>query len=261
MTSPDPSDRNQSLADLTPEQRALLVLRMRQKAAQREPQASDTPPLRPALRPESGEMPLSFAQQRLWFMEQWQPGGAAYNIPAALRIEGRLDVAAFRWSFDEIVRRHEALRVRIDAHRPVQVVLPAGPLPVPVVDLEAVPEPARAAEMRRRMQEEALRPFDIARDRLLRVTLLRLGAAEHVVVFNMHHIVSDGWSIAVLVSEFTALYAARIEGLPAPLPELPVQYPDYAAWQRGWLSDEVLETQLAYWRRMLDGAPAATTLP
>ncbi|HYG62203.1 MAG TPA: condensation domain-containing protein, partial [Thermoanaerobaculia bacterium] len=247
-----------SLADLTPEQRALLVLRMRRKAAA---EAPGIPALRPVPRPASGAMPLSFSQQRLWFMEQWQPGSAAYNIPAALRIRGPLDVAALRWAFDEIVRRHEVLRVRIDPSTPVQAAGPPEPLPVPEVDLAAVPEPWRDREAGRLVHEEVRRPFDLTRDRLLRKVLLRLGETEHVAVFNMHHIVSDGWSVGLLSQEFVTLYMARVQGLPSLFPELPLQYADYAVWQREWLQGEALEAQLEYWRRTLDGAPAETALP
>ncbi|HEX2223728.1 MAG TPA: amino acid adenylation domain-containing protein, partial [Thermoanaerobaculia bacterium] len=211
----------------------------------------------------SAVFPLSFAQQRLWFVDQWQPRNPAYNIPLAIRAEGRLSREALRSSFDEIVRRQESLRTgfRVQGDQPVQVVRPAEPLPVPEVDLAALPEEVRTAEARRLAEESSLTPFDLGRERLLRVTLLRLGADDHAVLICMHHIVSDGWSISILVQEFVALYTAQVEGRPAPLPPLEVQYPDFAVWQREWLRTEALEAQLDYWRRALAGIPEAIELP
>jgi amino acid adenylation domain-containing protein len=257
---PDAAVAVPKLSDLTPEQRALLVLRMRQKAAEREVAGGELP-LQPVPREQGQELPLSFSQQRLWFMDRWQPESGAFNIPAALRVTGELDGAALRWSVSEIVRRHESLRTAFSAERLAQVVRPAAPLPVPVVDLEALAEEARAAELARLAGEDAARPFDLSRDRLLRVTLVRTAREEHAILLNMHHIVSDGWSMGVLVREFVTLYEARLWGLPSPLPELPVQYPDFAAWQRERLGGGILEEQLAWWRRTLDEAPAVAALP
>src|SRR5918996_1591257 len=225
-----------SLAGLTPEQRALLILRMRQKAA-RSAQAFE---LRPV--PRDRELPLSFAQQRLWFMDQWQPRNPAYNITSATRLTGRLDLPALRWAMDEIVRRHESLRTSFELvdGQPVQIVHPPAPLPAGWVDLTALPEEGRSAEVRRLVEEEGERPFDLARDRLVRAALLCCGPDEHVAMASMHHIVSDGWSMAVFVAELGALYEARAAGRPSPLPELPVQYPDFAVWQREWLSGQAL---------------------
>ena len=250
-----------SLAGLTPEQRALLMLRMRQKAAGR---ASRESALQPVPRPEGG-LPLSFAQQRLWFLDQWQPLNPAYNIPSATRLTGRLDIAALRWALDEVVRRHESLRtafvVAAEDGRPLQVVGPPVPLEMPMVDLAALPAAVRETEVGRLAEEEGERPFDLAGDRLVRAALLRCGPEEHVTLITMHHIVSDGWSVGVFVGEMGALYAARIAGLPSPLPELPVQYPDFAVWQRDWLRGEVLAEQLAYWMKTLAGAPPVIELP
>ncbi len=250
-----------SLAGLTPEQRALLMLRMRQRAAGR---ASREPALVPVPRPEGG-LPLSFAQQRLWFQDQWQPRNPAYNIPSATRLTGRLDVAALRGALNEVVRRHESLRtsfvVAADDGRPLQVVGPPAPLAMPMVDLAALPAAVREPEVERLAEEEGERPFDLSGDRLVRAALLRCGPEEHVALITMHHIVSDGWSVGVFVGEMGALYAARIAGLPSPLPELPVQYPDFAVWQRDWLRGEVLAEQLAYWMKTLAGAPPVTELP
>src|SRR5918996_4126113 len=246
-----------SLAGLTPEQRALLILRMRQKAA-RSAQAFE---LRPV--PRDRELPLSFAQQRLWFMDQWQPRNPAYNITSATRLTGRLDLPALRWAMDEIVRRHESLRTSFELvdGQPVQIVHPPAPLPAGWVDLTALPEEGRSEEVRRLVEEEGERPFDLARDRLVRAALLCCGPDEHVAMASMHHIVSDGWSMAVFVAELGALYEARAAGRPSPLPELPVQYPGFAVWQREWLSGEVLASQLGYWTQALAGAPPVTELP
>ncbi|HKH45198.1 MAG TPA: amino acid adenylation domain-containing protein, partial [Thermoanaerobaculia bacterium] len=257
MTSPD-IDLADNLAGLTPEQRALLMLRMRQRSAQR---SEGEPALAPV--PRGGEIPLSFAQQRLWFLDQWQPRNPAWNIPAACRLTGRLDLAALRWAFDEIVRRHESLRTRFATieGRPVQVVAPPEPLSPPLLDLSGLPEALRDAEVQRLAAEERVRPFDLVRDRLVRAALVRCGPGEHVSLVTMHHIVADGWSIAVYIQDFAALYAACREGRPSPLPELPVQYPDYAVWQRELLRGERLEASLGYWRQALAGAPTVAELP
>ncbi|MFP5285805.1 MAG: amino acid adenylation domain-containing protein, partial [Thermoanaerobaculia bacterium] len=212
------------------------------------------------------EAPLSFAQERLWFLDRLQPGSAAYNIPAVLRLTGDLDVEALRRSFDEIVRRHGPLRTTFaDVHgEPRQRVSPpisAGMVPLPVIDLSALPQALRAREMARRTAEEVGRPFDLARGPLLRLHLLRLGRREHTLVVNVHHIASDGWSMGILVGETTVLYEAFLQGLPSPLPELPLQYADFAAWQRSWLTGAVLEEHLDFWRQELAGAPALVEIP
>jgi amino acid adenylation domain-containing protein len=209
------------------------------------------------------ELPLSFAQQRLWFLERLQPGTAAYNMPMAYRLRGRLAPAVLAAALSEIVRRHEALRTRFaeEADGPVQVIDPAGAFTLPQVDLGGLAEPERRREESRLLSEEALRPFDLARGPLLRTLLLRLEEGERVLMLAMHHIVSDGWSMEVLLRELGALYEAGLAGAASPLPELPVQYADFAVWQREWLRGEVLESQLAYWRERLTGHPPALELP
>ncbi|NVJ15426.1 non-ribosomal peptide synthase/polyketide synthase, partial [Myxococcus sp. AM010] len=218
----------------------------------------------PPLKPRAGRtsvLPLSFAQQRLWFLEQLAPGSAFYNVPAVVKLSGPLDVLALERSFDALVRRHESLRTtfRADGGAPVQVIAPAGQVAFTFEDLSGLPDAEQEAQ--RRAEVEALRPFELAQGPLLRTTLLRLGEREHVLVLMTHHIVSDGWSMGVLVREVAALYEAFSQGRPSPLPELPVQYPDYAVWQREWLKGEVLEAQLGYWKQRLEGAPAALELP
>jgi len=208
-------------------------------------------------------LPLSFAQERLWFLDQLQPGGSEYNIPWSVRLEGALNVAALEGSIGELVARHESLRTRIVTvdGQGAQVIEGAGPFRLPIVDLSPRPAEEQEAESLRVMRAEALEPFDLERGPLLRTCLLRLAAEEHVLLVTMHHIISDGWSMGVLIRELGLLYLAFSQGRPSPLPALPVQCADYALWQRGWLQGEVLERQLAYWKERLAGSPAALELP
>ncbi|HEX4959375.1 MAG TPA: non-ribosomal peptide synthase/polyketide synthase, partial [Thermoanaerobaculia bacterium] len=215
----------------------------------------EVPPLEPVAR--AGDLPLSFAQERLWFLDQLQPGSAAYNVPAAVRLSGTLDVSALTATLQEIVRRHETLRTSftVRSGQPVQVITPAVELLLPVVDLSGLDSASRETVARALTAAEALRPFDLHEAPLLRVVLLWLGGEEHALLLTVHHIASDGWSIGVLVREMVALYRAFSQGESSPLAELPVQYADFAVWQRGWLKDDALEAQLAYWRGVLTGAP------
>jgi amino acid adenylation domain-containing protein len=208
-------------------------------------------------RTESGPLPLSFAQQRLWFLHQLEPDNPVYNLPLAVRFTGALHVEALAQTVNEIVRRHEALRTtfKLSAGQPAQIIAPKLDVPLPLVDLSGVPAQEREAEAQRQAQSEALLPFDLAAGPLLRARLFKLAADEHIVLLTMHHIVSDGWSFSVLVREVAALYEAFVAGRPSPLAELRIQYADYAVWQREWLTGEVLETQTAYWRQQLAGAP------
>ncbi len=227
------------LAELSPEKRELLELLLQEEA---EPEA----------------LPLSYAQRGLWFLDRLQPGNLAYILPTALRLTGALDREALRRALDEVVRRHEALRVvfQVEDNEPVQVLTPVLDVALPLVDLGALPGVEREAEVLRLAASEARRPFDLEQGPLLRTTLLRLGGREHVALFAMHHIVSDAWSIGVLVREVALLYTAFSQGKPSPLPELPVQYLDYVEWQRDWLSGERLAEQIAFWRERLEDAPA-----
>ncbi len=219
------------------------------------------PPVVPVER--TGALPLSFAQERLWFLDRLDPGSTTYNIPMAWRLGGALDEAALERSLGEIVRRHEALRTtfaEVDGS-PVQVLVPFGGFALPVEDLSELTEADRVTAAGRRTGEEARRAFDLSAGPLFRVALLRLGAEDHVLLLSMHHVVSDGWSMGVLFRELSALYAAYREGGESPLPELAVQYADYAVWQREQLEGEVLERQLAYWWERLAGAPGLLELP
>ncbi|NKI72792.1 non-ribosomal peptide synthetase, partial [Collimonas pratensis] len=207
--------------------------------------------------------PTSFAQQRLWFLDQLEPRSAFYNMSTLVRLIGVLDVVALRATLNEIVRRHESLRTTLATQNgnPVQFVNSNLTLLLPVIDLTGLSNAEREEQKNRLAQDEARMPFDLAIGPLIRVRLIRLGEAEYVVLFTLHHIVSDGWSMDVLIREVVTLYTAYIHGKSSPLPELPIQYADFSHWQRQWLSGPVLQNQLAYWQRQLAGAPALLTLP
>ena len=207
--------------------------------------------------------PLSFAQQRLWFLHQMDPSNAAYNMPLAFRLSGQLEVEALQWSLDEIVRRHEILRTTFDVldQHPAQLVAATGDLPLAVTDFSSLPPPVSELEAEMLASEETQQPFDLVSGPLVRARLMRLGANEHVLLVTMHHIISDGWSQTVLLNELGALYEAAVAGRTSPLPELSIQYADFAEWQREWLQGEVLDQQLEYWRKHLTGAPPLLELP
>ncbi|MCI0354403.1 MAG: condensation domain-containing protein, partial [Acidobacteria bacterium] len=219
------------------------------------------PPIVPVSR--EGTLPVSFAQQRLWFLDQLEPGSSFYNSPGAIRLYGELNVAAMEATYNEMVRRHEVLRTTFGAvdGQPVQVVHPPSRRLLPLVDLTVLDPIEREAQAAVLIAEDAGTCFDLARGPLLRPYLIRLGPAEHWMCFTMHHIVTDEGSMAVLVREVAVLYEAFSQGRPSPLSELAVQYADYAVWQRNWLQGEVLEQQLQYWRRQLAGAPPVLELP
>ncbi|MBD1837880.1 non-ribosomal peptide synthetase [Coleofasciculus sp. FACHB-501] len=218
------------------------------------------PPLVPVGREE--KLPLSFAQQRLWFLDQLNPGNSAYNISAAVRLVGALNIVALEQSFQAIIQRHEPLRTifATQAGQPIQVIIPSATFKLPVIDLR-LPPSERDAEVLRLATEEAQRPFDLTQLPLLRVTLLQLDEAENAVLLTMHHIIADGWSMGVLIREVATLYEAFCAGKPSPLPELPIQYADYAVWQRQWLQGEVLEAKLDYWKQQLGHNPPQMKLP
>uniref|UniRef100_UPI003B3A4085 amino acid adenylation domain-containing protein n=1 Tax=Longimicrobium sp. TaxID=2029185 RepID=UPI003B3A4085 len=211
----------------------------------------------------SGPLALSFAQQRLWFIEQMQGVGAAYHIPMRLRLRGDLDRGALVRSLDRIVARHEALRTTFPAvdGEPVQHIAPVGESGFQLVEHDLRAQADAEDALRRLAQDEASAPFDLAHGPLFRGRLIRMAADDHVLLLTMHHIVSDGWSMGVLYRELSALYAAQREGREASLPKLPVQYADYAAWHRRWVEGPVLEAQAEYWTRTLAGAPELLELP
>nr|QEO74523.1 AMP-dependent synthetase and ligase [uncultured bacterium] len=212
----------------------------------------ERPPLGPGKRPE--RLPLSFAQERLWFLDRLGGRTLAYNESAAFRMEGSLDTAALRWSLDELLCRHESLRTTFPEvdDQAVQSIQPPAPFEIPKVDLRGLPRELRDEEARRLASAQALRPFDLDRGPLVRGLLVRFEDHDHVALFSFHHIVFDGWSIGIFARELSALYGARIAGRPSPLPPLAIQYADFAAWQRQWLRDEVLDLQLAWWRERLE---------
>jgi acyl carrier protein len=225
--------------------------------------AADVPPIVPV--PRDGRLPLSFAQERLWFLDRLEVRALAYNEAAAFRLEGPLDIAAFRGALDEILLRHESLRTAFpevdgEAVQVIRPTFPFDPFEIPVVDLQALPRDLHGEEVHRLALSQALRPFSLAHGPLVRGLLMRLGENDHAVLFSFHHIIFDGWSVGVFVRELSALYQARVAGVPASLPPLAIQYADFAAWQRGWLKGEVLERQVAWWRGQLTGA-AVLELP
>src|SRR6185295_2187884 len=210
----------------------------------------ETSPFKPVSR--EIVFPVSFAHQRLWFLTQLESDSAAYTLLGVTHLRGALDLEVLERSLSEVVRRHEVLRTtfRVIDDQPVQLIAPALPLTMPLVDF--------SDEL---IAEEAARPFDLANGPLMRATLLRLAEDHHIVLFNAHHIVCDGWSISVLVKEVAALYEAFSKGRVSPLPELKIQYADFSVWQREWLRGEALEQQLTYWREQLRGAPPVLELP
>jgi amino acid adenylation domain-containing protein len=224
-------------------------------------QRVDLPPIVAVAR--DADLPLSFAQERLWFIDQLEPGNPAYNVPWAVELRGELDLLSLRRTFCEVVRRHEVLRTTFEARGQgaVQRIAPSGPLPLPVVALAGLPEVARWAEVLRLGRAEARRRFDLRSGPLLRAVVLGVEERRNVLLLTVHHIVSDGWSVGLLVAEMSALYPAFQRGEPSPLPELPIQYADFAVWQRGWLAGEVLAAQLAYWREQLGGVPRRLEFP
>ncbi|HLL48705.1 MAG TPA: condensation domain-containing protein, partial [Longimicrobiaceae bacterium] len=254
MSHSESSDRLESLSTA---KLALLKKRIRRSAGEPRPAAGI--PRRTGPEP----APLSYSQERIWFLGQIRPDNTSYSIPLVAHLRGPLDVPALRYALGEVVRRHEVLRTVFATRegRPVQWARPAAPFDLPVDDLGSLAGPRLENEVGRRIQAEVACPFDLARGPLLRARVLRLAGDEHVLTLVMHHIASDGWSISVLFRELTLLYRAHLDGTPAPLPELPIQYADYAVWQRDHLSGEVLERQLGYWRERLAGAPAVLELP
>ncbi|HLM57775.1 MAG TPA: amino acid adenylation domain-containing protein, partial [Pyrinomonadaceae bacterium] len=231
------------------------------EGARRTVQTSNSVPL--VARPREGELPLSFAQQRLWFLAQFQPAPGVYNIPAAVCLKGRLNPDALEQSLNEIVSRHEALRTTFVTvgGRPVQSIAPALEIKVALTNLDALDADAQAKEVERLSLLDSREAFDLTRGPLLRASLLRLRADEHILVVTIHHIVSDAWSLSVLVGELAALYEAFDEGRRPALPALPVQYADFALWQRERMQGAALEARLAYWKEKLGGQLPVLELP
>ncbi len=243
-----PVDR---VAVLRPEERARLLDRLQRRMAAVASQDAIPRCQR------DGPVPVSFAQQRLWFLDQLAPGNPTYNIPYYLRLEGRLEVRELTAALHEVVHRHEVLRTTFEIvdDDPMQVIAPGLVIAVSMIDLSDLPPAVRETQLSERCTAEVSRPFDLEQGPLLRMTLVRLTAAEHALLLTMHHIVSDGWSIGVLAQELSALYPAFLAGRPSPLPVLPIQYADFSQWQRRRLHGSFQERQLDYWRRQLDDLP------
>nr|ASV46658.1 hypothetical protein [uncultured bacterium] len=219
---------------------------------------ADVPPA-PKHRADLEPAPLSFSQQRLWLLDRLDPGSPVYNVPAVVRLSGALDRGALHRALEEIVRRHDALRTTVGMRdgEPVQVVAPAGPVPLPLDDLTAAGDGGRSAGLAEVEREEARRPFDLARGPLFRARLVRVAEDDHVLLLTMHHVVADGWSLEVLFRELAALYAALAAGRPSPLPDLPVRFADFAFAQREHIRGQALASLLDYWVPRLRGAPPA----
>ncbi len=250
------TDFAQRLAALSPEQRKLLTSRL----ARQELGRVEVAPI--PRRATAEPAPLSFAQQRLWLLDQLEPGGSAYRLPMILRLNGALDLGALREALDVVVARHDALRTTFPLAEgmPVQAVAPPTTGTLRVEDLTGAPDPGREAVVRQRLREEARTGFDLARGPLFRALLLRLAPEEHVLLLAMHHIISDGWSLSVLFRELGLSYRALLEGADPSLPELPIQYADYAIWQRQRLQGAALRREVEYWRGRLAGAAPALDL-
>jgi acyl carrier protein len=213
--------------------------------------------------PKDKPLQLSFAQERLWFLNSLQPGSPFYNTPTAVRLFGRIDIQALERSLAEVTRRHEVLRTTFPTvdGRPTLLISPPQPVSMAVIDINDLPALEREARAKQLINEEVGRPFDLESGPLMRAKLLRFSEQDHVLIFTTHHIVSDAWSMDVLVREAVTLYEAFSNNRPSPLEELPIQYTDYTAWQREWMRGEVLDAHLDYWKKQLSGAPLRLRLP
>jgi len=234
------------IAKLSPqEQRALLAQLLQKRANQPK------------------YFPLSFAQERIWFLAQLEPDNPFYNLPGAVQLSGSLNLAVLEQSLKEIIRRHGALRTTFPVveGQPMQAIAPTGDLTLTIVNLRELPKSQWDSQIQQLASEEAKRPFDLNCLPLQRFTILQFSDRDFVLLFTRHHIISDKWSMNVFVRELTALYQAFCGGKPSSLTELPIQYADFAVWQRQWLQGEVLASQLSYWKRQLEGAPAVLALP
>lgn len=252
------NELSEQIANLSAQELALFALRLKEKHTD-----ASSKQIIPQ-RSESNSSALSFAQQRLWFLDQLQPNSDLYNVSGAVSLTGQLNILALEQSFQEIVRRHEALRTTFTIQedgQPIQKIATSLHLSLPLVDLRELPEQKRLLEVQQLANQEAKRLFSLNCGPLLRTTLLQLSEVEHVLLITMHHIVSDAWSIGVLIQELAALYEAFTQSRLSPLLELPIQYADFAVWQRQWLQGEVLKTQLSYWKQQLAGIAPMLELP
>ena len=256
----------EKIANLSAEKRALLELKLKNKN-------TNTPKYqRIPQRRNHDSVPLSFAQERLWFLDQLEPNKPFYNIPGAFLLQGNLNLQVLQQTLSEILRRHEILRTSFQTvdGTPVQVIQPKATIEITVVDLQELPDTELETILHQKIQQEAITPFDLEEAPLIRCLLLQLDATSNVLLLTMHHIISDGWSIGVFINELSILYQAFSQGESIScvdatgftrLAELPIQYADFAVWQRNWLSGEVLQNQLNYWKQQLHGAPELLQLP
>ena len=240
------SEITKRISELPPEERRELLARLLRERAQQKPKSA----------------PLSFSQERLYFLDRLYPGSSVYNIPMPVRLPGPLDIDVLKRSLNEMARRHEVLRTTFTAveGKPVQVIAPAPNVELPVFDLSALAPAARDAEAGRLAQEDARRPFDLAQGPVLRTAVVRIAEKDHLLLLNMHHIVSDGWSMGIFFHELWTIYRAFAAGQPSPLPELPMQYADFAAQQRKELHGAAFTALCDYWKHQLAGAPQLLSL-
>ena len=247
----EPPFRRTYLCAACSEEPTVSGLAERIQSAMKSGQGLERPPIEPV--PRDGAFPVSFAQQRVWILEQLEPGRSVYNNLFAVSLTGPLNAPALEQSLNEIVRRHELLRTTFATSdgQPVQVIGPAKAERLAALDLSGLPEAEREARLRLISSEEAGRPFDLTRGPLFRVRLVKLGEQNHAALFMMHHIVSDAWSLGIFVQELTKLYNSLLTGAPSPLPELTIQYADFSVWQRQWLQGETLDALLDYWKSQL----------
>ena len=245
------SQLTQRLSQLSPELRTQLMGRINGRVT------SSSFQVIPSVVRSRASFPLSFAQQRLWFIEQVEPGNAAYNIATAIHLKGEFSVALLEQSFIYLLQRHESLRTtfHLCEGQPVQVIQPVSTFEIPLVDLRSLPANERIPMSEEVMRQEAQTPFSLEKGPLLRARLCQLGERDFILMFTMHHIIADGWSMSILVQEVTTIYGYLLQGQEPLLPELPIQYVDYALWQRNWLQGEVLQKQLEYWKERLSDAP------
>src|SRR5262245_46612073 len=248
---------DQRIANLSPDKKALLEL-MLKKVSAKSQEAWSIPS-----RLKNQRLPLSFAQQRLWFLDQLMPASPLYNIAFALRIRGPLSIPCLERSLNGVISRHEVLRTTIEVvdGSPTQLIANEHSINIRVIDLRTWPPDKKEAEALRLATADRMQPFDLARDLMVRGLLLRLEESEYVLALTMHHIASDGWSKEILLQELSACYEGYLRGEEPALPTLHVQYADFALWQREWLQGEVLARQLDYWKKQLEGAPPMLELP
>ncbi|NEQ78178.1 MAG: SDR family NAD(P)-dependent oxidoreductase [Okeania sp. SIO2C9] len=252
------NDIKKRLANLSPKQREQVLEKLRQQQLLPTSEGQAIPVIS-----REQEIPLSYSQEMMWFWHQLLPDNPLYNGMLSLTLEGILNIAALEQSLNEIVKRHENLRTNFPSvdGKPIQVICPVTKINISTIELQSLPETKKSAQLKQLATTEAEKPFDLEKDQVLRVTLVRLSPETHILMLTMHHIIYDGWSIGILASELCKLYEAYTQGKPSPLSELPIQYADYAHWQRQKLTGEVLEKHLSYWRQKLAGVSPVSSLP